>query len=143
MRILVLIVAVLLLPPLAAAQDAGGVPAPQIAKGKGEQCVAETDYMRRFHMKELSHQRDETMHDGIRTKRFSLKECVACHATTDADGKTVSVNAPGQFCASCHEYAAVQIDCFQCHATKPGDGRQALHPDQFPMTASAEPEARQ
>lgn len=143
MRALVFILAMIFLPTLAVAQEGGGVPSPSITKARGDKCVADTDYMRRFHMKELSHQRDGTMHEGIRTKRFSLKECVACHSTTDADGKPVPINAPGEFCASCHEYAAVQVDCFQCHATKPGEDRQASRLAPFPMTAAAEPEASQ
>lgn len=143
MRTLVFILAMILLPALAAAQEAGGAPSPVITKGKGDKCVADSDYMRRYHMQDLSHQRDETMHEGIRTKRFSLKECVACHATTDSSGQPVPINAPGQFCASCHEYAAVTIDCFQCHATRPGEERQVSTPSPFPMTAAAQPEASQ
>jgi hypothetical protein len=143
MRVLVFILAMMFLPTPAAAQEAGGVPAPSITKGKGDKCVADTDYMRRYHMKELTHQRDKTMQQGVRTKKFSLKECVACHATTDDDGQPVSINAPGEFCASCHEYAAVKVDCFQCHATKPEEGKQARRLTLFPMTAAAEPETGQ
>jgi hypothetical protein len=139
MRTLVLLLALLLAPAAAAAQD-GRAAGPVIPKGKGEQCVAETEYMRRFHMTELDHQRDDTMQRGVRTKRFSLKECVACHATTDSAGRPVSINAPGQFCATCHAYAAVTIDCFQCHATKPESGDQARLPSPLPMTAAAGPE---
>lgn len=143
MRVLVFILAMIVLPALAGAQEAGGVPSPVITMGKGDKCVADTAYMRRYHMNELKHQRFETVHRGIRTKRFSLKQCVACHATTDSGGEPVPINAPGQFCASCHEYAAVEIDCFQCHATKPGEDRQASKLSSFPMTAALEPEARQ
>lgn len=142
MRGLVLILAILLLPAVVSAQEAGGVPAPQITRGKGAQCVADTEYMRRFHMKELLHQRDETMHEGIRTRRFSLKECVACHATADAGGQPVPINAPGEFCASCHDYAAVRIDCFQCHATKPEADRKTALRGPFPMELAAERGAR-
>jgi predicted CXXCH cytochrome family protein len=92
-------------------------------------------------MAELKHQRDETMHRGVRTKRFSLKECVACHATTGADAQPISINAPGQFCASCHEYAAVTIDCFQCHASMPEADRKAALPAPLPLPAAASPEA--
>ena len=142
MRRLALVLALLILPAVAGAQDSR-VPGPVITKGKGAQCVADTDYMRRFHMTVLVHQRDETMLRGVRTRKFSLKECVACHATTGADGKPVSINAPGEFCASCHEYAAVSIDCFQCHATKPGAGKKAGLPAPFPMAAAADPETPQ
>jgi len=143
MRALAVLLVVLFVPAAAAAQDGSAAGGPVIAKGKGERCVADTDYMRRFHMIELKHQRDDTMQRGVRTKKFSLKECVACHATTDPEGKPISINAPGQFCASCHDYAAVTIDCFQCHATKPEDGRRAGLPSPFPMTAAANPEAVQ
>ena len=125
-RGLALLLLLLLVPGLAAGQesDAGGVPLPVILKGKGEACVAETTYMRRYHMTELDHQRDETTHRGVRTRTFSLKECVACHARPAATGGYVSVNDPGQFCRSSHDYAAVKIDCFDCHASRP-DGDQA------------------
>ncbi|RMD71516.1 MAG: Hdr-like menaquinol oxidoreductase cytochrome c subunit [Gammaproteobacteria bacterium] len=82
-------------------------------------CVEPTQVMRRRHMDFLLHQRDETMHRGIRTKRHSLKECVDCHAAQDKQGNFIPVNEKDQFCESCHEYAAVHIDCFECHATVP------------------------
>jgi hypothetical protein len=89
---------------------------PLIEKAQGGQCVEDTAYMRRNHMKLLKHQRDDTMHGGIRTGKYSLKECVSCHASQSNQ----SVNAEaGNFCQSCHVYAAVKIDCFECHANKP------------------------
>ncbi len=140
MRALALLLALLTVPSMAPAQD-GRVPGPVIPEAKGERCVADTEYMRRYHMRELTHQRDETMHRGIRTKRFSLKECIACHASTDAEGRAVSINAPGQFCATCHEYAAVTIDCFQCHSAKPESPETAARPAPLPMTAATSPES--
>ncbi len=136
MRRLALALIVLLLPLSAGAQESR-VPGPVITQGKGEKCVADTDYMRRYHMQELVHQRDRTVQDGVRTTRFSLNGCVACHAEKDAGGEFKPVNAPGQFCASCHEYAAVTIDCFECHATKPEEEKQALAP--FPLLATHRP----
>lgn len=105
-----------------AAPNPGRVPLPVIPQGKGEQCVEDTDFMRRNHMKVLLHQRDETMHEGIRTKKHSLKECISCHAVEGADETPVSASSPQHFCRSCHDYAAVKIDCFQCHASKPETG---------------------
>jgi predicted CXXCH cytochrome family protein len=72
--------------------------------------------MRRDHMELLKHQRDATVHGGIRGAKASLKECVACHA-----GATTGSVAQSEtnFCVSCHTYAAVKIDCFECHATRP------------------------
>ncbi len=98
---------------------ASDVPQPDIPKGQGEQCVADTDFMRRNHMTLLQHQRDETMHKGIRSKEHSLKECVACHAVAGPDAMPVTVASEKHFCRSCHDYAAVTIDCFQCHASRP------------------------
>lgn len=93
------------------------IPAPP--KGKGDKCVAETDFMRRNHMTMLDHQRDDTVHEGIRTKQFSLKECIACHAVKGADARPVTSKDPKHFCRACHDYVAVKIDCFECHASRP------------------------
>jgi [DsrC]-trisulfide reductase subunit J len=98
---------------------ASGVPEPVIPRGQGDSCVEDTDFMRRNHMTLLRQQRDETVHKGIRSKRHSLKECVACHAVPGPDGMPLTVASPKHFCRSCHDYAAVKIDCFQCHASRP------------------------
>jgi hypothetical protein len=96
-----------------------GAPKPDIPKGKGDQCVEDTDYMRKNHMELILHQRDETMHRGIRTKKHSLKECIECHTVNDSSGQPVSHLDSKHFCVQCHEYASVSIDCFDCHASKP------------------------
>jgi hypothetical protein len=96
---------------------AAGVDLPKLEKGKGEKCVEDTQFMRKNHMNLLKHQRDETMRKGIRTTKHSLKKCVECHASE----KTGSVAATKEdFCAACHSYASVKLDCWDCHATKPG-----------------------
>jgi predicted CXXCH cytochrome family protein len=110
--------AVLWLPPAGApAAEASWLPKP--ARGQGEKCVADTDWMRRNHMTVLMHQRDATVHDGIRTRRFSLNGCIECHAVKGADGKPVTAANPAHFCRTCHDYAAVRMDCFECHASRP------------------------
>jgi hypothetical protein len=105
--------------------QAGGAPKPVITKAvKGEQCVEPTDIIRRDHMKLLDHHRDQAVIEGVRSKKYSLKECINCHASE----KTGSVAAAkDDFCVSCHSYAAVKIDCFDCHSTKP-QGSAAMHP---------------
>ena len=85
--------------------------APRFKIERGEACVAPVAEMRRDHMKMLFHQRDRTMRQGIREARASLKGCIECHASQ----KTGSVLGKEGFCSSCHEYAAVTIDCFECH----------------------------
>ena len=97
----------------------GDVPYPDIPKGQGEACVEDTDFMRRNHMSLLMHQRDDTMRKGIRSEQHSLKECLDCHAVPGSDTIPVTVEDPKHFCRSCHDYAAVKIDCFQCHASRP------------------------
>ncbi|MBS1179279.1 MAG: hypothetical protein H6R06_3691 [Proteobacteria bacterium] len=101
---------------LAQSTVAGRVPTPVIEKARGESCVAEPAFMRRNHMDLLKHQRDETVHRGVRDPRSSLKGCIECHASS-ATGSVAA--APTDFCASCHSYAAVKVDCFECHASKP------------------------
>ena len=85
--------------------------APKFKIERGEACVAPTGEMRRDHMEFLLHQRDRTLREGVRTTRFSLKSCVDCHASRE----TGSVLGKDGFCASCHAYASVSIDCFECH----------------------------
>ncbi len=90
---------------------------PDVPKARaGTQCVDDPVQMRRHHMEYLKHQRDATVHGGIRGAKYSLKDCVACHATTPSGSVAA---APGDFCVACHQYAAVKIDCFDCHTGKP------------------------
>jgi len=99
--------------------DFGGL-LPVIPMGQGDSCVEDTDFMRRNHMDLLKHQRDETMLKGVRSRQYSLKQCIDCHAVNGPDASPVTVSSPQHFCRSCHDYAAVSIDCFQCHASRPG-----------------------
>jgi predicted CXXCH cytochrome family protein len=87
-----------------------------------ESCVEPTDFMRRNHMEVIKHQRDETVHNGIRSTKHSLAGCVECHASHSPEGAVVAVDEKGQFCQACHAFAAVGMDCFDCHATVPAHG---------------------
>ncbi len=114
----------LLVPALAAltlsAPAVSEVAKPQVPPAvKGEQCVEDTDDMRRNHMDYLQHHRDEALREGIRTKQHSLNECIECHVAPETEAQTASAEQGGHFCMNCHAYAGVRIDCFQCHATKP------------------------
>jgi hypothetical protein len=114
MRIAAVIIAAVL--AVAGSADAGdqrarGVALPVVKVEKGETCVAPTGEIRRDHMNMLLHQRDRTMRAGLREPRFSLKNCVDCHASRE----TGSVLGKDGFCSSCHAYAAVKMDCFECH----------------------------
>ena len=92
------------------------VPQPAIEAARGDQCVADPAFMRRNHMELLKHQRDDTLRAGVRNAKYSLKDCIACHASQTTNSVAA---APGNFCQSCHSYTAVRIDCFECHASKP------------------------
>lgn len=102
---------------------------PVIPMGQGDACVEDTDFMRRNHMELLKHQRDETVLEGVRSVQYSLKECLSCHVVYGPDSVPVTAASPNHFCRSCHDYAAVSIDCFQCHASRPQSGEiPADHP---------------
>ena len=116
-----------------------GVPMPVIPMGQGEACVADTDFMRRNHMDMLSHQRDDTMFEGLRGEVFSLKDCINCHVVNGADAKPLTVSDPKHFCRSCHDYASVSIDCFQCHASRP-EVNEFPRERQFSKGLPAEPD---
>ncbi len=114
LRLLLSLAAALLCLPgslTAHAAESGRTPLPAIEIANPGQCVEPKDVIRRDHMKFLRHQRDLTMHEGIRTKKYSLNECVSCHASK----KTGSVLGEGGFCQNCHDYAAVRPDCWDCH----------------------------
>ena len=113
-------IAVLLAAAVAASADstapAGRVPRPALDAAQGEKCVADTAYMRRNHMELLLHQRDATVHAGVRPRDTTLERCIACHASR-VTGSVVGGNR--NFCQGCHSYAAVKLDCFECHASRP------------------------
>jgi hypothetical protein len=110
-------VCVALLSMMPAAAGESRVPQPVIEPARaGTQCVADPATMRRDHPSMLKHQRDLTVHGGIRGAKASLKGCIDCHASA-ATGSVAKADT--NFCVSCHQYAAVRIDCFECHATRP------------------------
>ncbi len=117
--LITLVVAAAVLPLASLAE----VPFPDIPKGKGDKCVAPTDVIRQTHMNLLLHKRDQTMHLGIRTKQYSLRECLNCHVQAKPDGTYPDINSKEHFCNACHSYAAVKIDCFQCHLPRPDDAK--------------------
>ncbi len=81
-----------------------------------EACVEPVEVMRRDHMKFLMHQRDATVIDADRSPRYSLVGCMNCH--NPAGDEIVRYEDPQHFCADCHRYASVKIDCFECHADR-------------------------
>jgi hypothetical protein len=89
-------------------------PVPNMVTESDGKCIAPPEEMRRNHMEMLKHQRDRTLRQGIRGEPASLNACIECHASK----KTGTVLGKGDFCESCHAYAAVKLDCFECHQPK-------------------------
>ena len=86
---------------------------------ESKKCIHPEDEMRRNHMNYILHERDETMHEGVRNEPGSLAACIDCHVEPNEKGEIADVDSNEHFCNGCHEYASVQIDCFQCHADRP------------------------
>jgi len=97
------------------------IPKAQRRFSEAQGCVEPTDEMRANHMEYILDQRDATMHEGIRTRQYSLTECINCHVSDAPDAPRV--DSEKHFCNSCHTYASVSIDCFQCHADRPVKSR--------------------
>jgi hypothetical protein len=121
---LVAIIVLMISPELFAAETGsssfGNVVLPRVVTPQNvQQCVEPTDIMRRNHMKFLLQQRDATVIDGVRTKKYSLSGCIDCHAQPAADGKIVRAEDPEYFCTACHQFTSVKIDCFECHSDRP------------------------
>jgi hypothetical protein len=106
-------------------------------------CIQPEDEMRRNHMKYILHQRDLTMHQGIRTETDSLAKCIDCHVEPNEKGEIAGIESDEHFCNACHQYASVQIDCFQCHADRPQqyikrDALASSHSDQSQQTLATQ-----
>ena len=105
--------------------DTAPEPRLETAKLKAETCVEPSNVMRKNHMDFILHQRDETMHQGIRTTKYSFKACINCHVPAQKEGKPVNYLTddhklnPDHFCATCHAYVGVKLDCFECHSDNP------------------------
>ncbi len=70
------------------------------------------------------------MHEGVRGEPGSLAACIDCHVQPNDKGEIAGIESKEHFCNSCHQYAAVQIDCFQCHADRPEEAiRKAKNPN--------------
>lgn len=80
---------------------------------------AHIKHMRKNHMDELLHKRDETMIKGVRTEKNSLNACINCHVPEKHNGEVLRHTNPEHFCSTCHGYVAAQLDCFQCHVDHP------------------------
>ena len=76
-------------------------------------------YWRANHMDLMRHDRNLTVHEGDRKIAASLKQCFDCHTARDDRGQVVTYADKGHFCRSCHDYAAVRVDCFSCHRSTP------------------------
>jgi len=126
----------------------GAVAIPQPGKpGNASNCVEPIDTMRREHMNLLLHQRDATVLKGERGSKHSLVGCIDCHNPAESAETAVRYPDPEHFCAGCHLYTSVKIDCFECHADRalgnieqgqlkisveqqPGSGLQSLQTSQ-------------
>ncbi len=110
-----------LMAALAATAHAGSEWVTEGSRAEGlDSCVIDdTEKMRRNHMDYLVHQRDDVVRRGGRGSQYKLAECVNCHTAEDAAGHAIPIDDEGQFCASCHNYMAVNVNCFQCHRKVP------------------------
>ncbi|MCW8899210.1 MAG: hypothetical protein OQK75_04305 [Gammaproteobacteria bacterium] len=125
---LVVLVGLSALPMISNAGDLGPVPPKAKAKASEKtECVEPVDVMRKDHMSFLKHKRDETMREGVRTKTHSLVECIDCHVTPKENGEFARIGDSEHFCSSCHNYAAVNVDCFDCHSDLPEGASNKLH----------------
>lgn len=125
LNVLPVLLALTLSAPVHAGDKEGGVGPVIPAPVKGEQCVADTNDMRKNHMKYLLKHRNEALREGIRTEQYSLKQCLECHVP--AGGVQQTGREGDHFCKNCHMYVGVRLDCFECHNTKPEKSAQ-FHP---------------
>lgn len=130
-RGLVLLICMLLFSGISIAENLDFPDESVIPPPKGNQCVEDPEWMRVHHFQTILDHRDKTVIQGIRTKKHSLKNCIDCHITANTKGIYARYSDTKQhFCASCHEFTAVKIDCFMCHADRPGSAvRESIRQD--------------
>ena len=80
-------------------------------EGKGVKCIQPEDEIRRNHMKYILHERNETMHEGIRDEPESLANCINCHIFPDKNGVVPRIDSKDHF--------DIGDGAFQCHADRP------------------------
>ena len=90
-------------------------------KRKGMSHEASLIIQRKMHPELLSHKRDKTLRQGVRGGYVQLNKCVECHSSVDKDGEHIPVNAPDQFCSTCHQKVGTTMDCFSCHRATPAE----------------------
>jgi predicted CXXCH cytochrome family protein len=119
----------------------GAIAIPQPDKpDNASACVEPVEVMRREHMNFLLHQRDETVLDGERDGKYSLVGCMDCHNPADSAETAIRYPDPQHFCAGCHLYTSVQIDCFECHADRGlGNIQQGELAGQLNISSAAQP----
>lgn len=111
---------------------------PAIQQLSDKQCVESPEFMRANHMKLLNQWREEAVRNGqtvytnSQGKEFQISlqdTCLKCHATGSASNAVVlsnpattttgvsnpAINESPEFCASCHDYSAVEPKCWSCH----------------------------
>jgi hypothetical protein len=93
-------------------------PDPVIAPEAGTECVANTEYMREYHMDLLNQWRDDVVRradrvwvsqDGTEYDKSLSLTCMNCH------------HNKAEFCDRCHDYAAVNPYCWDCHVAPTED----------------------
>jgi len=146
-RLFVLLIGLLFLQPIVVTAHDGNMPFSSLKMTPSKQryseetaCVAPEADIRRHHMLYILHQRDETVYEGVRTRQFSLEECINCHALKDEQGEYLRVEDDRHFCATCHTYASVKIDCFECHSDVPV--RSSKLRDKKPQLLTTEDQAQ-
>ena len=67
---------------------------------KSLKCIQPEDEMRRNHMNYILHERDETMHEGVRNEPGSLAACIDCHVEPNENGEIAGTDTDEHFCTS-------------------------------------------
>jgi predicted CXXCH cytochrome family protein len=98
-------------------------PRPIVPAATGEPHPEGNEYWRKHHMELMRHDRDLTLREGVRDIEASLGQCFDCHAVQDETGAQLTAADEGHFCRVCHDYAAVQVDCFTCHRSTPDEDK--------------------
>lgn len=125
MRLVLALIALFGLSQVALAQDTNLWP--KVPAATGAPHPEGSEYWRKNHMKLMIHDRDLVVREGDRNIEADIGRCFDCHAVKDTAGNFVTAEDDRHFCRVCHDYAAVQVDCFMCHRSTPDPNEKKVY----------------
>ncbi len=94
----------------------------QTASQQAAHCIIAEDnaQVRRVHGRWINQHRYPAQRALAYPDEYRVQACINCHVPESKNDQAVRItHTETHFCATCHTYVAVRLDCFECHADRP------------------------